>query len=144
VKRLVIFLAVAVFLGVSLLIGRWLSAENAERGDILTLLRAQARGDDKAMLDELKCRDKACVATVRSNARTLRFGGEVKIVLSESGTAHTLHSKTKPTRVVWITSRHDLTTVQCVLVRRKGNAIAGTSVSLLRVSAPIPRESSCP
>jgi hypothetical protein len=34
--------------------------------------------------------------------------------------------------------------VQCVLVRRTGNVFAGTSVSLLRLSAPIGRQSSCP
>jgi hypothetical protein len=34
--------------------------------------------------------------------------------------------------------------VQCVLVRRKGNVFAGTTVSLLRVTAPIGREASCP
>jgi hypothetical protein len=144
VKRLIIFLAVAVFLGISLLVGRWLSAENAERGSVLELLQAQARGDAKGMLKTLKCRDAACLAVVRKNARELRYPGEVKIVLLESGTAHSLTSRTKPTRVVWITSKHDLTTVQCILVRRKGSAIAGTRVSLLRVSAPIPRESSCP
>jgi hypothetical protein len=45
--------------------------------------------------------------------------------------------------VVWITPGR-LTTVQCVLVRREGSAITGASVTLLRVSAPIGRESSCP
>jgi hypothetical protein len=144
VKRLAIFLAVSAFLAISLLVGRWLSAENAERGDVLELLRAQARGDVTGMLKELTCRDAACLAVVRKNAQALHFPGDVKIVLLQSGTAHALTGRTKPTRVVWITSKHDLTTVQCVLVRRKGNAIAGTSVSLLRVSAPIPRESSCP
>ena len=34
--------------------------------------------------------------------------------------------------------------MQCVLVRREGNVFAGMTVSLLRVTAPIGRESSCP
>ena len=35
--------------------------------------------------------------------------------------------------------------MQCVLVRREGNAIAGMTVSLLRITAPFrDRESSCP
>jgi hypothetical protein len=34
--------------------------------------------------------------------------------------------------------------VQCVLVRRRGTVFAGATVSLLRVTAPIGRESSCP
>lgn len=144
-KRLLIFLGVTVFLGVSLLIGRWLSAENAERGDILTLLRAEARGDVPGMLRQLTCRDAACLTVVRKNASALRLPGDVQIVLLESGTAHALSSRTKTTRVVWNTrTQPNKTTVQCILVRRKGSAIAGLRVSLLRVSAPIPRESSCP
>jgi len=144
VKRALIAAGIVVFLGISFLVARFLNADTVERAKIVTLLRAQVRGDAAAMINQLRCRDAACLATVRQNARSLRFGGDVKIVLLESGTAHALLSRTKPTRVVWITSKHGLTTVQCVLVRRKGNAIAGSSVSLLRVSAPIGRESSCP
>jgi hypothetical protein len=95
------------------------------------------------MLRHLRCRTPACIATTNANARRLRGDGAVKIALYQSGTAHALRSRTKPTRVVWFT-RERLTTVQCVLVRRTGNVFAGLSVSLLRLSAPIGRESSCP
>jgi hypothetical protein len=143
VKRLVIIVvAVTVFLGVSVLVARWLSADTDERGQVVELLRAQSRGDAGGMLRWLACRDPACVATVRSNARSLRGHGELKIPLYQSGTAHALGSRTKPTRVVWFTPGR-LTTVQCVLVRRAGNVFAGTSVTLLRLSAPIGREASC-
>jgi hypothetical protein len=143
VKRALIAVGIVVFLGISVLVARWLNTDSVERGDVVELLRAQARGDATAMLDRLDCPDEACRAQVRQNAQRLRAPGELKIVLFQSGTAHALRSRTKPARVVWITPGR-LTTVQCVLVRRKGNAIAGTSVSLLRVSAPIGRESSCP
>jgi hypothetical protein len=135
--------ATVVFLAISFVTARWLNTDSVERSAVVELLRAQARGDADAMLRRLRCRDASCVATVRENARRLRGRGELRIALYQSGTAHALASKTKPTRVVWFTPGR-LTTVQCVLVRRSGAAYAGTSVSLLRLSAPIGRQSSCP
>jgi hypothetical protein len=145
VKRpLIIAACVIAFLGVSVVVARWLSADTDERGQVVDLLRAQSRGDAPAMLRMLQdCRDPACVATVNANARRLRGHGAVKIPLYQSGTAHALSTRTKTTRVVWFTPGR-LTTVQCVLVRRTGSVLAGVSVSLLRLSAPIGRESSCP
>lgn len=143
-RPLVIAVAVVALLGISFEIARWLSADTDERGQVVELLRAQARGDANAMLRALDdCRDPACVAIQRANARRLRDTGAIKIALYSSGTAHALRSRTKPTRVVWFT-RDRLTTVQCVLVRRSGNVLAGVSVSLLRLSAPIGREAGCP
>ncbi len=142
VKRVLIAAGVVAFLAVSVLVARWLNTDNVERGAVVELLRAQARGDVGGMLEQLECRDPECVRIVRANARRLRSRGELEIVNYQSGTSHALGSQTEPTRVVWITPGR-LTTVQCVLVRREGNAIAGSSVSLLRVSAPIGRESSC-
>ncbi|MEA2131395.1 MAG: hypothetical protein QOJ85_4286 [Solirubrobacteraceae bacterium] len=143
-KRLIIIVvSVVAFLAISVVVARWLSADTDERGQVVELLRAQSRGDAAAMLRGLEdCRDPACVATVRSDARRLRGHGELKIALYQSGTAHALRARTKPTRVVWFTPGR-LTTVQCVLVRRTGNVFAGVSVSLLRLSAPIGRESGC-
>lgn len=143
-KRLAIIAVCAVaFLAISAVVARWLSADSDERGQVVELLRAQARGDADDMLRRLECRDAPCVKVVRANARRLRGRGELKVALYQSGTAHALRSRTKQTRVVWFTPGR-LTTVQCVLVRRTGNVLAGTSVSLLRLSAPIGRESSCP
>ena len=143
-RLLLIAVAVVAVLGISFVVARWLNADTDERGQVVDLLRAQARGDANAMLRGLDdCRDPACVAIQRSNARRLRDTGAIKIALYQSQTAHALRSRTKPTRVVWFT-RDRLTTVQCVLVRRTGNVFAGVSVSLLRLSAPIDRESSCP
>jgi hypothetical protein len=145
VKRVLLIAAgVIVLLAISAVVARWLSADTDERAQVVDLLRAQSRGDAPAMLRMLDgCGDPACVAIVRANARRLRGHGQVKIPLYQSETAHALRSRTKPTRVVWFTPGR-LTTVQCVLVRRTGNVLAGLSVSLLRVSAPIGRESSCP
>lgn len=142
-KRVLIAAGLLVFLAISLLVARWLNTDAVERGRVVELLRAQARGDAAGMLEQIRCPDAACVRQVRENARRLRSPGELKVVLYQSGTQRVVSSRTKPARVVWITPGR-LTTVQCVLVRRNGNAFAGSSVTLLRVSAPIGRESSCP
>lgn len=141
-RPLLIAVAVIAFLAVSAVVARWLNDDTVERGRVVELLRAQARGDAAAMLRVVRCSDTRCVAVVRANARRLRAPGAVKVALYQSQTAHALRSRTKPTRVVWFTPGR-LTTVQCVLVRRTGNVFAGVSVTLLRISAPIGRESSC-
>ena len=145
-RLLLIAVAVVALLGISFLVARWLSADTDERGQVVDLLRAQMRGDASAMLRSLHDCDARCIATVRADARRLRGGTDVQIALYQSETAHSLTSRTKTTRVVWfVKARPDNTIVQCVLVRRTGNAIAGLSVSLLRLSAPLAdREGSCP
>lgn len=147
-KRLTIIVTgLVVFLAISVVVGRWLSADTDERRQVVDLLRAQSRGDAGAMLRGLSdCADPACIATVRANARRLQRPGELRVALYQSGTAHALRSRTKTTRVVWFThGREADTKVQCVLVRRSGNVVSGISVKLLRVGAPLrDREGSCP
>ena len=96
------------------------------------------------MLRRLDCADEPAASVVRANARRLRAPGELKIALYQSQTAHApaLAHEADARRVV--TDPDRLTIVQCVLVRRTGDILAGTSVSLLRLSAPIGREASCP
>jgi hypothetical protein len=146
VKRpLLIAAAVLILLASSIVVARWLNADTTERARVEQLLKAQARGDAAAMLRILDCPDAACEQLARTNARRLRGSGDLKIALYQSQTAHALRSRTKKTRVVWFPAgREAETTVQCVLVRRKGNVFAGMTVSLLHLSAPIGRESSCP
>lgn len=146
-RALFIIVAAVAFLAVSVGVARYLNNDTVERAQVVDLLREQARGDASAMLRRLRgCDDPACVATVRANATRLRHSGEVKIALYQSQTAHALRSRTSYTRVVWFPAGQDArTTVQCVLVHRDGNVIAGMTVSLLRITAAFrDRESSCP
>lgn len=144
VKRLLLIAAaVAALLAVSFFVARWLNNDTTERSRVTQLLRAQAHGNAAAMLGILQCPDAACEAFARTNARRLRGRGELKIALYQTRTGHALASRTGQTRVVWFTPGR-LTTVQCVLVRRTGDVFAGMTVSLLRLSAPIGRESGCP
>ena len=89
------------------------------------------------------CDDAACRATVARDARTLKRRGAVKIVSYESGTSYALGSRDgrHPRRLD--VAQQGLVVVQCVTVRRGGSALAGRSVTLLRISAPIDRQGSC-
>jgi hypothetical protein len=144
-RRIALILAaVLVFFAVSFELARWLSTESTERDKVHRLLEAEARGDAAAMLAQLHgCSDAACRATVERNARILKRRGAVKIVAYESGTSYALGSATGDTRVAWTSLQQGLVIVQCVSVRRGGSALAGRSVTLLRISAPIDRQGSC-
>ncbi|HEY1457148.1 MAG TPA: hypothetical protein VGF15_01410 [Solirubrobacteraceae bacterium] len=144
VRIALIVLGVVLFLGISGLLSRFLSVENAERQDDLALLEAQAHGDVAGMLRQLSgcAQHLACVASVRANAGHLRTAGTVKILDLGSATAYSLTGSTGKTRVAW-TIIGKLPVVQCVLVKRTGNFLSGISVHLLAVSAPIPKEGDC-
>ncbi|HZO36132.1 MAG TPA: hypothetical protein VFB41_04570 [Solirubrobacteraceae bacterium] len=141
-----IVVALIVFVGISWVLARFFTTESTERGAVLVLLQAQARGDSEAMLDRLapSCRDDArCRAGVIALAKRMRRSGDPKIIAYRSRTAYALGADTGLTRVAWTIVNRQLPVVQCVLVRRTGTALAGRRVSLLRVSAPIDNESDC-
>jgi hypothetical protein len=144
VRLLAISLAILAFLAISVVLARWLSAENAERDAIYDLLRAQARGDTAAMLARLPgCAARpACRAAVQADASRLRGGGDLKILTTTSHTAYALAGATGKTRVAWKVPSH-LPVVQCVLVRRTGDVLSGMSVTLLDLGPPIPGTSEC-
>ncbi len=126
------------------LLARYLSAENAERDDILAVLQAQARGDwarELALLHSCRTRP-SCAATVRASAAKLRRPGPVKILSIKSPTAYALTTATGTTRVAWIVIG-TLPVVQCVAVRRSGNFLKGIDVQLQSLSAPIAGEADC-
>jgi hypothetical protein len=144
-RRIALVVSAVVLLAVvGVLLARYLLSENAERNDILAVLQAQAHGDaarELALLDG--CRAKpSCAATVRASAVELRRPGAVKILSIKSPTAGALTDATGASRVAW-TVIGRLPIVQCVAVRRTGNAIGGLHVSLLSLSAPIGNEADC-
>jgi hypothetical protein len=144
-KRIaLIALGVLLFLAISAALARFLSVENIERDDEAALLTAQVRGEPEAMLEKLSsCRERAsCVAMVRANASRLRRAGEPKILSLKSSTAYSLAGATGRTRLAW-TVIGRLPVVQCVDVRRTGNALTGIHIHLLALSAPIPNAADC-
>jgi hypothetical protein len=140
---LIVF-GVVVFLTISIGLARFLTTENAERDAVQGLLSAQARGDGNAVLARLSgCRTTpSCVAAVHDNVTRLRRAGAVKIISLMSTTAYSLTGATGRTRVAWEVAGR-LPVVQCVLVRRHGNAVSGVSISLLALSRPIPNTGDC-
>jgi hypothetical protein len=139
-----IAVGVLLFLAISGLLARFLSVENLEREDLVALLQAQARADVPAMLGQLSdCRaTPSCVAVVRADAAHLHRPGEIKILTLTSPTAYTLTGATGATRVAW-TVIGTLPVVQCVRVKRTGNALTGISLKLLSISPRIEGEADC-
>jgi len=137
--------ALVAFLAISAGLARVLSANGAERSAIVSLIDAQARGDAPAMISKIQgCSGEAsCVASARGNAARLRSPGSVQLVRLDASTSFAVSSHTGTARVVW-TAPSRTTIVQCVRVRRGGNVLAGVTVRLLSLSAPIDRQGDCP
>ncbi|MFN8174313.1 MAG: hypothetical protein U0T02_04510 [Solirubrobacteraceae bacterium] len=137
--------AVVLFALVSAGVARVLSANSAERAEVERLVVAQAAGDaDRAVKSVPGCAaDPRCVARMRAIVRRVASPGTVAILRLDASTTTSLAAHTGTARVAWKAGRA-LPVVQCVRVRRAGDVVSGFEVSLLRVSAPIARESSCP
>src|ERR687893_2810977 len=73
---------VFVFLGLSFLLARGLTGSSAERGKVLDVLEAQARGDAAAVLAALPaCRaEPACARVTRERVAELERPGRVEIL----------------------------------------------------------------
>jgi hypothetical protein len=67
----------------------------------------------------------------------------VKILAYDSKTSYALGQATGATRVAWTVIGHGLPVVQCVRVDRGGTALAGRSITLTALSAPIGNQATC-
>jgi hypothetical protein len=145
-RRLLIALGVIVFLVLSALLARFLTSDNLEREEDVALIEAEARGDAAGMISKLDgCRENpSCVALQRKNASNprMRRAGAVKVLSLTSATANSPTGATGKTRLAW-TVLGQLPVVQCIEVKRSGNALTGVHVALLSLSAPINNEADC-
>ena len=142
---IVVGFLVFVFLGVSAMLARALSAAGTERAHVLDVARAEARGDADSVLRMVPaCRQQpACAATTRAFVAKLKRPGDVE-VLQYLPSVQVTFTRTDGTgRIAWRAGRGGLPVVQCVRVRRDG-PLTGNTVELLSVSAPIGNESACP
>ena len=135
--------AVFVFLGLSFLLARGLTGSSMERGKVLDLLEAQARGDADAVLGMLPAcaAEPACARSTGERVRELKRPGEVQILNYVASTKLSLTRKTGSARVAW-RADDGLPVVQCVRVRREG-PLTGGGVELLAISKPIDPTGSC-
>jgi hypothetical protein len=132
-----------VFLGLSFLLARGLTGSSVERGKVLDVLEAQARGDARAVLAQLPaCRaEPACVRVTEARVARLKRPGEVEILNYQPSTRLSLTRRTGSGRVAW-RAGGGLPVVQCVRIRREG-PLTGGGVTLLALSDPIGLERSC-
>ena len=144
-RRVLIALGVIVFLAVSFQLARLLTAGNVERAAVYALLTAEARGDARAVAGRLDGCVDACAQRVEATVSQVRRPGEVKILRLDSAASFTLGERTARSRVAWAAdaTAGGEAVVQCVTVRRRWSLTAGASVTLLRLSAPLPPEKSC-
>jgi hypothetical protein len=145
-RTILIVVGVLLFLAVSAGLARFLTTDNLEREKDVALIKAEARGDAASMIRQLHgcASNPACVATQRENAANPRLhrAGEVKILALSSETANSPTGATGRTRLAW-TVIGKLPVVQCIDVRRTGNALTGVHVTLLALSKPIDNEGDC-
>jgi hypothetical protein len=132
-----------VFLGVSFLLARALTGEGAERARVLDVLRAQARGDARAVLDKLPAcaREPACALVTRERVAQLKRPGKVQILNYRPSIRVTMTRRAGTGRVAW-RAGGSLPVVQCVKALREG-PLTGGGVELLAISKPIGLEASC-
>jgi hypothetical protein len=116
VRRLAIAAAVLAFLGLSLVLGRYLTFEGRERDALIEALREQPRAQ----------------------------GDEVEVLRVDSDTAYALGPARGTSRVAWRLKALDQTFVQCADVERTGNVLSARRIILHRLSEPIGLEASCP
>ncbi len=134
---------VFVFLGLSFLLARGLTGSSTERGKVLDVLEAQARGDADAVLSMLPAcaAEPACNQVTAQRVAELERPGAVEILNYVPSTKLSLTRKTGSGRVAW-RAGESLPVVQCVRVRREG-PLTGGGVTLLALSKPIDPEGSC-
>jgi hypothetical protein len=133
-----------VFLGISLMLARSLSATGTERSRVLEVTRAQARGAAAAVLRATPAcaAEPACAAATRAFVVRLKRPGAVEILQYRPSVQLPLTSGIGTGRVAWRAGGGP-PVVQCVRVRREG-PLSGATVELLSISAPIGNEASCP
>jgi hypothetical protein len=138
--------AIVVFLVISALLARVLSANSAEQAAITSLVKDEARGDAAAVIDDIAgCRaSQACRTRAADNATTLKRPGAVSIIQIQPSTSFSIAGTLGTARVAWNVAGRPQPVVQCVRVRRTGNAISGLKVELLTVSRRIKSDTACP
>jgi hypothetical protein len=141
---ILIAFSVFIFIAISAMLARSLSATGTERARVLELARAQARGDARAVLAQTPAcaAEPACKAATETFVAHLKRPGTVQILQYQPSVDVPLTTETATGRVAWRAGT-SLPVVQCVRVRREG-PLSGAQVELLSISAPIGNEASCP
>jgi hypothetical protein len=136
---------IIVFLLLTALLTHIFSVDNAERAAVTSLVQAEAKGDENAMLARMHgCKeDIACRQRVAEVAARLQHAGHVSILTIQTSAGFSLTSTTGPARVAWNVG-NSLPIVQCVRVKRAGNVVSGFNVELLAITPKLKGDATCP
>jgi len=147
VRRVTLITAIVfgtfVFLGISFLLARALTGTGAERSHVLDVVRAEARGDADAVLEQLPAcaAEPACARVTRERVAALKRPGEVEILTYRPSVRVTMTRRSGTGRVAWRAGTSQ-PVVQCVQARREG-PLTGGGVELLAISQPIALDAGC-
>jgi hypothetical protein len=135
---------VFVFLGISAMLARALSATGTERSRVVDVVRAEARGDAPSVLrlTPACAQEPACAAATNAFVGELKRPGDIQILQYRPSAQMPVTNGVGTGRVAWRAGQGE-PVVQCVRVRREG-PLSGAGVELLAISAPIGNEASCP
>jgi hypothetical protein len=144
-RIVLIVVAVALFLFISGLLARAFGVGGAENNAITALVKAEARGDGKAVtaLIEGCSASSVCRAQAIGLAARLRHPGSVSIAQLNPSASFSLGSTLGTARVAWFAGG-STPRVQCIRVRHAGNVLSGFTVELLTVSRRIAGGADCP
>jgi hypothetical protein len=136
--------AVAVFVVLSLVIARVLTIGNAERDAVYRLVRAEAAGDQAAVLSRVPgcAGDAACVARVRRTIARVQSPGTAKLLRFDGPGGIAVTGRSGSARVAWKVGAA-LPVVQCVRLRTTGDPVGGYTVRITRVDEPTALDEPC-
>jgi hypothetical protein len=126
-------------------LARVFSLGNAEQAAVTDLIIAEASGDRARMVSEIDgcAASPTCNTAVARYAVELKHAGEVKVGDYNPSAGFSLSSTTGVARIAW-EAGSSKPIVQCVEVHRSGNVLAGQTIHLLILSAPINGGDDCP
>jgi hypothetical protein len=140
---LLILAGVVLFVAISTILARVFSVDGAERAAVISLIQAEARGDQAGMIRQLYQCDSACRSRVAYDATHYREAGKVETAEISPSAGFAFVSTIGTTRVAWFAT-DPKPVVQCFRVRRQGNALTGFSIRVLTISIRIPSSHYCP
>jgi hypothetical protein len=137
--------ALVVFVAVTAVLARVLSLDGAERSAITALVTDEAAGNENAAVSQIVgcARRPLCRVSVATDVAALTRPGAVAIIQIQPSAGFSLSSTVGTARVAWRVG-FSLPVVQCVRVRRAGDAISGFQVQLLAVTPRLRTDADCP
>jgi hypothetical protein len=136
--------ALAAFVVLSLLAARVLTVGNVERDAAYRLVRAEAAGDQAAVVGRVRgcAADPACVERVRRTIARVQHPGAAKLLRFDGPGGIALTGRSGPARVAWKVGAA-LPVVQCLRLRTTGDPLGGYTVRITGLEEPTALDEPC-